>query len=474
MIVVPPRSRTKSFVLVVLLLLLAVVGSVSYLGWRQSVPGVTITSPPPRFLGHKTLVTIQAEARHGNVAHAEVRVVQGGKATAVATRDGALGPRAEIPVTVESAALGLREGPATVEVWARDDFWRPLRVHDRALASYPVTVDLTPPKIEILAATRYISPGGAGLVAFRVSGAARAAVKAGSLEAPSFPLGPAEQNARVALIALPYDFAEGAPIAITAEDEAGNTAARGIASELKPRKFPHDRIEVTDAFLQAKVPELLPQRPAMAPLVDGFLVINRDQRRQAEAEKRRIGAKTADKPLWEGAFVQPRNTKVFSNFAETRTYVYNGREIDTQVHFGYDLASTRQSPVPAANKGVVVFTGPLTIYGNTVIVDHGLGLQTLYAHLSRIDVKEGEAVEKAQEIGRSGTTGLAIGDHLHYEVLVHGISVTPLEWWDAKWIRDHIGKPLKDAGLPVIAGTEPTAGDAIERAPSRPVRRRPR
>jgi murein DD-endopeptidase MepM/ murein hydrolase activator NlpD len=161
---------------------------------------------------------------------------------------------------------------------------------------------------------------------------------------------------------------------------------------------------------------------------------------------------------------------VFANFAELRTYVYSGREIDRQVHFGYDLASTRQSAVPAANKGVVVFAEPLTIYGNTVVIDHGLGLQTLYAHLSSTAVKVGDAVEKGQEIARTGSTGLAIGDHLHYEVLVNGVSVTPLEWWDGKWIRDHIGKPLKEAGLPEIAGAEARDEEPAARAaaPTRP------
>lgn len=463
----PSRSRTKPFLLVVLLLLLAVVGSVSYLAWRQSVPGVSVTTPAPRVLGQKTTITFGLEAQRGALARVAVRVAQGGKPAVALTQEALGTSRAQVPVTFDSAALGLREGGATIEVRARDDFWRPLRPDDRPIASYPVTVDLTPPKLEILGTTQYISPGGVGLVAFRATGAARSSVTVGNLVVPSFPIGSPEQNARVALIALPYDFTPGAPIAITAADEAGNTASRSIPSELKPRKFPRDTIEVKDTFLQAKVPELLPQRPAGQPLLDGFLVINRDQRRQAEAEKRRIGGKTADKPLWEGAFVQPRNTKVFSNFAETRTYIYEGRDIDTQVHFGYDLASTKQAPVPAANAGVVVFTGALTIYGNTVIVDHGLGLQTLYAHLSRIDVKEGDKVEKGQELGRSGTTGLAIGDHLHYEVLVHGVSVTPLEWWDLKWIRDHIGKPLKEAGLPEIAGVEATAADEAARSPVR-------
>ncbi len=464
--VVPKRSRAKAWVLLVLLLLVAVVGSVAYLVWRQTVPGVQSLTTPPRFIGQKTSFTVIVEARRGDVARVEVRIEQSGKSTPVATKESGLGHRVEIPVVVDSSALGLREGSATIEVWARDSFWRPIRRDDRAIAGYPVTIDLTPPKVELLAATRYLSPGGSGLVAFRVSGAARTDVSAGPLTFPSFAFGAADKGARIALIALPWDYDPATPIQIRASDEAGNTASRGIPAEIRPRKFPRDTIDIKDAFLQAKVPELLPQRPATESLVDGFLIINRDLRRQAEETKRKIGATTADKPLWHGPFVQARNTKVFANFAETRTYVHGGREIDRQIHFGYDLASTRQSPVPASNKGVVVFAEPLTIYGNTVVIDHGLGLQTLYAHLSSTTVKVGDAVEKGQEIARTGSTGLAIGDHLHYEVLVNGISVTPLEWWDAKWIRDRVNRPLRDAGLPEIAGVGAVADDE----PARPVR----
>ncbi len=237
---------------------------------------------------------------------------------------------------------------------------------------------------------------------------------------------------------------------MTARDEAGNTATRGVPAELKPRAFPRDTITLTEAFLQAKVPELLPQRPPTQSLLDGFLTINREQRRQAEEEKTKIGARTADTPLWEGPFTQPRNTKVFSNFAETRTYVYQGHTIDTQVHVGFDLASTKLSPVPAANAGQVAFAGPLTIYG-----------------------KVGDKVTRGQELGRSGTTGLAVGDHLHFEVLVSGVSVTPIEWWDGKWIRDRINRPLKQAGLPEIAGIGAVPDEPVAPASSpRPARRR--
>jgi murein DD-endopeptidase MepM/ murein hydrolase activator NlpD len=311
------------------------------------------------------------------------------------------------------------------------------------------------------------------LVTFRVSDAERADVTVGGRAFPSFPYGATDKGARVALVALPYDYRTGTPVTVSARDEAGNVATRGVGGELKPRAFPRDTIKISEAFLQAKVPELLPQRPPSQSLLDAFLVINRDQRTQAETVKHAIGGKTADTPLWEGPFVQPRNTKVFSNFAETRTYVYDGRSIDTQVHYGYDLASTKHSPVPAANAGVVAFAGPLTIYGNTVILDHGLGLQTLYAHLSSIEVKVGDKVAKGQALGRTGATGLAVGDHLHFEVLVSGVSVTPLEWWDAKWIRDRVNRPLKDAGLPEIAGLGALKDDdaAPASAPRAPRRR---
>jgi murein DD-endopeptidase MepM/ murein hydrolase activator NlpD len=473
---VPPRSRFKGGLVVVLVVILAIVAPISYLGWRQTVPGVRASIAVPRFIGHTSAFPVTLQAARGNVVSADVRVVQGTRAVTVAKAEAPLGPRGELPVKFEAAPLGLREGPATIEVWARDDFWRPLRGAPRAVASTPVTIDLTPPKVDILSATRYVSPGGVQVVAFRVSDAERTDVTVGTRTFPSFAYGPADKATRVALVALPYDYAAGTPIAVSARDEAGNVATRAVPSELKPRGFPRDTIKISEAFLQAKIPELLPQRPPSQSLIDAFLVINRDQRKQAETTKHEIGAKTADTPLWEGAFLQPRNTKVFSNFAETRTYVYDGRSVDTQVHYGYDLASTKHSPVPSANAGVVAFAGPLTIYGNAVIVDHGLGLQTLYAHLSSIDVKVGDKVTRGQELGRTGATGLAIGDHLHFEVLVAGVSVTPLEWWDAKWIRDRVNRPLKEAGLPEIAGVGAVPDEEPPRAAaaSRPARRRAR
>jgi murein DD-endopeptidase MepM/ murein hydrolase activator NlpD len=136
---------------------------------------------------------------------------------------------------------------------------------------------------------------------------------------------------------------------------------------------------------------------------------------------------------------------VMSSFADQRTYVYEGREVDHQVHLGYDLASVARSPVPAANRGIVRMAGYFGIYGNAVVVDHGHGLMTLYAHLSSLDVSEGAEVQRGQVLGRTGATGLAGGDHLHFTTLVGGLPVDPTEWWDPAWIRDRVARKLGGA-----------------------------
>ncbi len=472
------RFRTRFWLAFVVVPALLIVGGISFLGWRQSVPGVRAElDPPPRYIGLRTALGLTLTAARGGVETAEIRLVQG-QGRVVLARQTFSGGAAQqrVQLTVEGAGLGLREGSATLEVFGRDGFWRPLRMDDRPVLTHRVTLDLTPPSLEVVASTRYLAQGGGGLVVFRARGAARLGVNAGGLFLPAYPVGPPDAGLYAAMVALPWDAPLSGPIAVTAQDEAGNSVSRPVAAEIKPRRFPSGVVELREEFLAAKLPELLPGRGSIPPgdLLPAFLTVNRDQRRAAEQTKRELAARSEPRPLWQGAFLQPRNTKVFSNFAETRAYRFRGQDVDSQVHLGYDLASVKQSVVPAANSGRVVYAGPLTIYGNTVVVDHGLGLMTLYAHLSGIGVKEGDPVERGQELGRSGTTGLALGDHLHYEVLIHGISVTPLEWWDGKWIRDHIGRPLREANVALLESEQPaTASEerAVSSTPASPRRR---
>jgi murein DD-endopeptidase MepM/ murein hydrolase activator NlpD len=470
------RTRWRPWLSITLSLSLLVVGAISYFGWRQSVPGVAASfSEPPAFVGLKTPLSLMLQAARGGVRSVEVRVVQGTNRVAAVRKEFSppLKNQEQIQLVVEGKSLGLKEGSARLEVYASDGFWRPLSFADQPILAHPVTLDLTPPTLDLLAATQYVNQGGGGLVVYRSKGARRSGVNAGGLFFPGFPVGDPESGNHVAFLALSFNFQAATPILFTASDEAGNVVSRAVASTILPKKFPADKVELTEELLRRKLPELLPERGEISDdqLLSAFLTVNRDKRREAEDTKRQVSARSQPKPLWRGAFVQPRNTKVFSNFAERRSYRFRGQEVDSQVHWGYDLASFKESVVPAANSGQVVFAGPLTIYGNAVIVDHGLGLATLYGHLSRIDVKVGDPVEKGAPLGRTGSTGLAIGDHLHYEVLIHGIPVSPLEWWDGKWIRDHILKPLREAGIALIQDE-----DAREepKTPAQPARRRRR
>ncbi len=150
--------------------------------------------------------------------------------------------------------------------------------------------------------------------------------------------------------------------------------------------------------------------------------------------------------FWRGeVFHNFANTKAESAFADQRTYIYQGKEIDHQTHLGFDLASFANTKVVAANRGKVIYAADLGIYGNCVIVDHGMGVQSLYAHLSSIDTPVGTMVEKGQTLGKSGMTGMAGGDHLHFTMLVNGQMVNPIEWWDPHWIQDRVVRKLHEA-----------------------------
>ncbi|MGD8847827.1 MAG: M23 family metallopeptidase, partial [Desulfobacteraceae bacterium] len=152
----------------------------------------------------------------------------------------------------------------------------------------------------------------------------------------------------------------------------------------------------------------------------------------------KVTSQSEAKMHWKGAFVRLPGAANRAGYADHRKYLYKGKTIDNQTHMGVDLASLKSSPIPAANTGKVVHADNIGIYGRTVIIDHGFGLFSLYAHLSNIDVSVGQMVSKGDIIGNTGTTGLAGGDHLHFSMLVHHTFINPIEWWDSHWVQDNI------------------------------------
>lgn len=239
---------------------------------------------------------------------------------------------------------------------------------------------------------------------------------------------------------------------LEAKDQAGNGVRVRYPYYFRKKVFKKDTITVSDGFINQILPEFKPLLPATLPpaLKDKFVFINRDLRQANYRSIVEVTRKSEADMLWKGVFLRLPNSAPRAGFADHRTYLYEGREIDQQDHLGVDLASLAQAPVPSANSGVVVHTGFIGIYGQTVIVDHGFGLFSMYSHLSQIAVKPGDRVAKGDLLGNTGSTGLAGGDHLHFSILVQDTFVDPVEWWDAHWISDNI--TLKLESVPANSG----------------------
>jgi murein DD-endopeptidase MepM/ murein hydrolase activator NlpD len=340
---------------------------------------------------------------------------------------------------------------------------------NEALLEKNITIDITPPTLELVADDRYVNFGGVGAVVYKASAdTATSGVKLGDRFFPGFKaVVQGHPDEFFALFAHPYDAPPRERAAIVATDKAGNAREMPLAYELKNVRYKKSTIAVSDSFFQNKVVPLLHDASKRQGSVkDVFVAVDKDVRKENEDKIAEVTKKATPKILWDGAFKQLSNSKVEANFADSRTYTYKGEPIDTAFHLGYDLSVTKHDPIEAANSGVVAFTGDLGLYGNAIIIDHGLGLFTLYGHCSQIDVKPGDRVEKRQIIGKTGETGFAGGDHLHFGVYLDGVAVLPVEWWDPKWIEDNITPKLQGRSGDEIAEAQHAKG------PRKPMRRR--
>jgi murein DD-endopeptidase MepM/ murein hydrolase activator NlpD len=255
-----------------------------------------------------------------------------------------------------------------------------------------------------------------------------------------------------------HDVAATLAAELVALPTGGQEVKQAVSLKVKPRRWRQDKINLSDNYLR-KVAATLPASNPGDPL-GNFLEINREVRRRNHERLVQVCSQSNPQPLWSGAF-QRFLGKTTAGFGDERTYVYQGKVVDHEVHLGVDLASLVNSPVPAANRGVVVMAEPLGIYGQTVIIDHGLGVFSGYSHLSQMMVQPGDKVEKGTIVGKTGTTGLAGGDHLHFDVVIQGEFVDPIEWWDPHWLKDQVegvwAQAVSPAPEKVVAAPEPAA-----------------
>lgn len=442
----PPRGGAAAVFLVILaLIVIAGIGAAIWFKPRfESQPPKITLSTSADVLGTAPLDIDVSDAGSG-LKSVTATISQGGNEQTLESQQFATPvPARKISVALARVA-GIKEGPAVLRVTARDaSLWNWFKGND-AMLEKQFTIDVTPPSIDLVADDRYVNFEGVGAIVYRASpDTASTGIRIGKhfFQAVKGPVR-GHPDEYFALFAHAYDVAPADRASIVATDKAGNTREMRLDYELKNVKYKKSTIEISDHFFQNKVVPLLKDvSKRNGSVKDVFIAVDHDVRKENEDKIAEVTSKVTPKILWDGAFAQLRNSKVEANFADQRTYTYKGQPIDTAFHLGYDLSVTKHYPIEAANSGVVAFTGDLGLYGNAIIIDHGLGLYTLYGHCSQVDVKPGDAIEKRQIIGKTGETGFAGGDHLHFGVYLDGVAVLPVEWWDAKWIADNITPKL--------------------------------
>ena len=453
----------KYLVSLILILALAAGGAYVVAG-RMDGPAIEITRPE-KFVGAATDVEFFVRTPAAELKSLTMVFEQNGKQFPLyALGDEGVGMKQEADGLRVTRAIGkgsipeLQSGPGRILITASKPVLYGIRTVDNTVVK-DVQVRLERPRVAVLSTHHYINHGGSEVVVYRATPEdVTSGVVVGDVEYPGFPLSGVNVPAvsandpalRVAFFALRYDQDLNTPIRVFARDEAGNVSRADFDKRIFPKPFQKSRINLDDSFLDRVVPAILEGTSDVKPDGDNlakFLVVNGELRQKNADRIASFAAQTSNEMLWGGEVFHPfRNNAVESAFADARTYIYKGKEVDRQTHLGFDLASTAGAPIVAGNHGKVLFADELGIYGNCVIIDHGMGVQSLYAHLSSIEVKPGDSVAKEQRIGRSGMTGMAGGDHLHFTMLVNGHMVNPVEWWDAHWIEDRILRKLRAAG----------------------------
>ncbi|MFI5354890.1 MAG: M23 family metallopeptidase [Desulfobaccales bacterium] len=458
----PPRFGKKASLALWAVLGLVLLGVLGWLvfGNLDNDDPVVILKTPVEVVGARTALTLEAGDATSGLREVKVTFSQAGQEKVILEKQfppgGAPGEKVEIPLVLEPKALGFKEGKATLTATARDRSWRNMFQGRSARLSQEVAIDLVPISLAFESVSHLLHAGGTGCISYRLNKPAKeSGVLVGGQFYRSYANPRGTQGEYVVLFPVPQEGPAAIVVELVARPAAGQEVKQAVSLKVKPRKWRHDKLNLPDDFLR-KVATTIPGPNPSDPL-GNYLWANRELRRQNHEKFRQVCSQSNPAPLWSGAFKRYLG-KPMARFGDRRTYMYQNKDVDQQIHLGEDLASLLNSPVPAANNGIVVLAENVGIYGNTVMIDHGLGVFSGYSHLSQIDVKVGDKVEKGAVVGKTGTTGLAGGDHLHFDISIQGEFVDPLEWWDAHWLKDQVESVWgKAAPASAEAATAPKA-----------------
>ncbi|WP_294486561.1 M23 family metallopeptidase [uncultured Mailhella sp.] len=434
------RRSTSGLSVIAMLLILALAGVGAYFLMRDlSGPSVTMNPELSGRIGLVQNVELNLADKSG-VQSVTVTVKRGDQSMTVLQQTfGTLEKTQKTSFNLKETRLP--EGAFELEIRAVDGSYAGFGRGNTTTVNLPLVLDSQPPRIAVRTGPPAMYRGGSGLIVYTVSEeVSQSGVRVGKLFFPGYKQ---DNGAYACLFPFPIALKTGDFLPeIMARDLAGNETSSRLLVHALNRNYRSDTLNIPEAFLNFKASELAQLCPEESTPLAQYLCSNNKVREGNDETLIRVAADPANvspRFLWSGAFRRLPRSAVKANFGDFRTYVDGNRQkIDEQTHMGLDLASVAHAEVPAAQSGRVVWVDYLGIHGNMILIEHGLGLMTQYSHLSEYDVKVGDTVKTGQIIGRTGTSGLAGGDHLHFGVLVGGVPVQPLEWLDSSWVKNNI------------------------------------
>ncbi|CAM2772782.1 M23 family metallopeptidase [Helicobacter burdigaliensis] len=317
---------------------------------------------------------------------------------------------------------------------------------------FTLHIDTKRPRVSVLSNSYRITQGGSALVVFKVDEPNLMDLKISNGENDFIPQPFYKEGYYISLLAWPKDNAN-FKATIYANDKAGNTSNTPINFYAVSKQYKTSNIPLTDKFIDGKISSLVEEigqrsLESFASKLEIFKYINEEIRDYSTHRIMEVASNFSKDKIDTfkiKAFSPLKNGAVMASFGDHRTFIYEGEAVSQSNHMGLDLASIKQAPVTLGNAGVVTLNEFVGIDGNAVVVYHGLGLSTLYAHLTSSSVNVGDTLNINSLIGHTGNTGLALGDHLHFSVLVQGYEVWTAEWMDSKWIENNITKVINES-----------------------------
>ncbi|EQB35577.1 peptidase M23 [Sulfurimonas hongkongensis] len=362
-------------------------------------------------------------------------------------------PKKQVQLEVEPprSAYGMKDRSIKVIVEANDASKWSFFKGNKAIKEFELKVDKKRPELSIISNSYKINKGGSALVIFKVNDEnLKDFYIETSFNKKFIPQPFYKEGYYISLLAWPVTE-QSFKATIVARDFASNESKSYIPLYIKDKKYRVSNINLSDNFLKGKIAELAEEyveTQGVSDPIAQFKLINEDVRFKNEKLIKEITSKVSKEMISDfkiNEMYPLKNAQVVASFGDHRKYSYKNEYISESYHLGLDMASNAHAEIKPQNGGDVVFADYNGIYGHMPIISHGLGLYTLYGHCSSVKVGVGDITKVKQNIANTGKSGYAMGDHLHFGVLVQGIEVRPAEWMDKEWMKLNIQDVIKTA-----------------------------